>query len=134
MDPLPLGYYRMKHKVERMIEEAGWSESGSGWTNLRTIQFHDLVLRLPAGAAPFPVMPLPSGVSLQPIDTGEVAGRPAELAVGEPTGRVADMGGPEMRPLPDPARACLRARGRHRPVLPVRPAGKAYAGTAEVSS
>ncbi|MFD9224034.1 hypothetical protein ACFWDI_29500 [Streptomyces sp. NPDC060064] len=38
------------------------------------------------------------------------------------------MDGPEIRPLPDLARACLRAGGRRRPVLPVRPAGKAYAG------
>ncbi|NUK06693.1 NAD(P)H-binding protein [Streptomyces lunaelactis] len=126
VDRLPLGYYVMKRKVERMIEEAG--ESGPGWTILRTTQFHDLVLRMLAGAARLPVMPLPSGVSVQPIHTDEVAERLAELAVTGPAGRVEDMGGPEIRPLPDLARAYLRARGRRRPLLPVRLAGKAYAG------
>jgi uncharacterized protein YbjT (DUF2867 family) len=126
VDRLPLGYYRVKRKVERMIEEAG--ESGQGWTVLRTTQFHDLVLRLLAAAARLPVLSLPSGVSLQPIDAGEVADRLAELAVGAPAGRVDDMGGPQIRPLADLARAYLHATGRRRPIVPVRLAGKAYAG------
>lgn len=126
VDRLPLGYYRMKHKVERMIEEAG--KRGPGWTVLRTTQFHDLVFRLMAGAARLPVLPLPSGVRLQPVDAGEVADRLAELAVGAPAGRVEDMGGPQVRPLPDLAHAYLRATGRRRPVVPVRLAGKTYAG------
>lgn len=128
VDRLPLGYYGVKHKVERMIEE-----SGSGWTVQRTTQFHDLVFRLIAGAARLPVLALPSGVSAQPIDTGEVADRLAELALGAPAGRVADMGGPEVRPLADLARAYLRATGKRRPILPVRLAGKAYGGFREGS-
>jgi uncharacterized protein YbjT (DUF2867 family) len=126
VDRLPLAYYGVKRKVERMIEEAG--ESGPGWTVLRTTQFHDLVLRLLAAEARLPVLPLPSGVSVQPIDTGEVADRLAELAVGAPVGRVDDMGGPQIRPLADLARAYLSATGRRRPIVPVRLAGKAYAG------
>ncbi|MET7621334.1 SDR family oxidoreductase [Streptomyces sp. NPDC005408] len=131
VDRVPLGYYRVKHKVERMIEEAGAKsprDSGLGWTVLRTTQFHDLVFRLVAGAARLPVLPLPSGVSTQPIDTAEVAYRLAELAVGAPAGRVEDMGGPEVRPLADLARAYLSATGKRRPIVPVRLAGKAYAG------
>lgn len=142
VDRLPLGYYGMKHKVERMIEAAlcpqapggltGESkeegESGPGWTILRTTQFHDLVLRLVEGAARLPVLPLPSEVSVQPIDAGEVADRLAGLATGAPAGRVEDMGGPQIRPVADLARAYLRARGLRRAVVPVRLAGKAYAG------
>ncbi|MFI5751962.1 SDR family oxidoreductase [Streptomyces sp. NPDC051644] len=123
VDRLPLGYYRIKHRVERMIEE-----SGTGWTILRTTQFHDLVLRIVAGAARLPVMPLPAGVRMQPVDSGEVTDRLAELAASAPAGRVPDMGGPEIRALPELARACLGATGRKRPLMPVRLAGKAYAG------
>ncbi|MCP3817004.1 NAD(P)H-binding protein [Streptomyces sp. A3M-1-3] len=123
VDRLPLGYYTTKRKVERMIEE-----SGLGWTVLRTTQFHDLVLGLLRTSAKLPVMLVPAGVSVQPIDTAEVADRLAELAAGPPAGRVPDLGGPEIRPLPDLARAYLHATGRSRPVLPVRLAGKAYAG------
>ncbi|MBT2394116.1 MULTISPECIES: SDR family oxidoreductase [Streptomyces] len=126
VDRVPLGYYGVKRTVERMIEEAG--ESGPGWTVLRTTQFHDLVLRLLAATARLPVLPLPSGVSVQPIDTAEVADRLAELAIGPPAGRVDDMGGPQVRPLADLARAYLHATGRRRPIVPVRLAGKAYAG------
>ncbi|GAA1546945.1 NAD(P)H-binding protein [Streptomyces albidochromogenes] len=123
IDRVPLGYYRSKLAVERLIEE-----SGLGWTVLRTTQFHDLVLRLVQGSAKLPVMPLPAGVAVQPIEVAEVAARLAELAAGAPAGRVPDLGGPEVRELPDLARAYLRASGRRRPLLNVRLAGKAYQG------
>ncbi|MET9477819.1 SDR family oxidoreductase [Streptomyces sp. NPDC002917] len=123
VDRVPLGYYRVKRQVEQMVED-----SGLGWTILRSTQFHDLVLRVLAAAARLPVMPLPAGVRLQSIDTGEVADRLAELAVAGPAGRVPEMGGPEVRELPELARAYLRATGKRRPLVSVPLAGKAYAG------
>ncbi|MEV7296410.1 NAD(P)H-binding protein [Streptomyces microflavus] len=110
VDRVPLGYYTVKHRVERMIED-----SGIGATIQRTTQFHDLVLSVVSGAAKLPVLPVPAGVSVQPVDSGEVAGR------------VPDMGGPEVRELTGLAAAYLRATGRKRRVVPVRLAGKAYA-------
>ncbi|MGW3497267.1 SDR family oxidoreductase [Streptomyces sp. NPDC001020] len=112
VDVVPLGYYKTKHAVEKLIEE-----SGLGWTILRTTQFHDLLAQIFAAMAKLPVLPLPAGVDDQPIDGGEVATRLAELAVGRPAGRVEDMGGPEVRTLPDLARAWLRATGRRQPVV-----------------
>ncbi|MGW9131220.1 SDR family oxidoreductase [Streptomyces sp. NPDC055681] len=123
VDRVPLGYYRVKRQVEQMVED-----SGLGWTILRSTQFHDLVLRVLAAAARLPVMPLPAGVRLQSIDTGEVADRLAELAVAGPAGRVPEMGGPEVRELPELARSYLRATGKRRPLVSVPLAGKAYAG------
>lgn len=73
-------------------------------------------------------MPLPAGVSDQPVEVAEVAARLAELATGEPSGRVPDMGGPEVLPFAELARTYLRAIGQHRRLLAVPLAGKAYRG------
>ncbi|MFJ6485642.1 SDR family oxidoreductase [Streptomyces sp. NPDC091682] len=125
VDVVPLGYYRTKLKVERLLEE-----SGLGLTILRTTQFHDLVAQLVDTAAKLPLVPVPvpRGVRVQPIAVGEVADRLAELAVPTPSGRVPDMGGPQIHTLEDLARTYLTATRRHRRVLPVPLAGKAYAG------
>ncbi|MDX3375409.1 NAD(P)H-binding protein [Streptomyces sp. ME02-6991-2A] len=123
VDRVPLGYYTLKRRVERMIED-----SGLGATIQRATQFHDLVLSVVSGAAKLPVLPVPAGVSVQPVDSGEVADRLAALALGAPAGRVPDLGGPEVREFSGLAGAYLRATGRRRRVVPVRLAGKAYAG------
>ncbi|MFE6759095.1 SDR family oxidoreductase [Streptomyces sp. NPDC057684] len=123
VDRVPLGYYKAKLAVERLIEG-----SGLGWTVLRTTQFHDLVFQGLQALAKLPVMLLPAGVADQPVEVAEVADRLAELATGGPAGRVADMGGPAVRTAPDLARAYLRASGRRRRLLEVRLAGKAYRG------
>lgn len=123
VDEVPLPYYRTKLKVEGMLEA-----SGLGLTILRTTQFHDLVAQALATVAKLPVMPLPAGVSGQPIAVEEVADRLAELAAGPPAGRVPDMGGPEVLTFEEAARAYLAATGKRRPLLPVPLAGKAYAG------
>ncbi|MEU6070968.1 MULTISPECIES: SDR family oxidoreductase [Streptomyces] len=112
IDRVPLGYYKSKLAVEKLVEE-----SGLGWTVLRATQFHDLPAQLFRTLAKPPVMLLPAGISDQPIEVSEVADRLAELAAGAPAGRVADMGGPEVRTLDSLARAYLKATGRRRPVV-----------------
>jgi uncharacterized protein YbjT (DUF2867 family) len=121
VDRVPFPYYRAKLAVEKQVEE-----SGLGWTVLRATQFHDLVVRVLRGLAKSPVVVLPAGVSDQPIEVAEVAERLAELAGGAPAGRVADMGGPEVRTFSSLARAYLRAAGRRRAVVSVPLWGKAY--------
>jgi uncharacterized protein YbjT (DUF2867 family) len=69
---------------------------------------------------------VPAGVRFQPIDTGEVAERLAELALGEPAGPVPDVAGPKIYPMGEMVRAYLTAAGKRRPILPVRFAGGAY--------
>ncbi|WP_329189148.1 SDR family oxidoreductase [Streptomyces sp. NBC_01428] len=121
VDAVPMGYYKAKLAVERQIEE-----SGLGWTILRATQFHELVDQVLTGLAKPPLLFLPAGASDQPIEVTEVADRLAELAAGAPAGRVADLGGPEVRTFPSLAAAHLRATGKRRPVIDVRLWGGAY--------
>ncbi|WP_031174447.1 SDR family oxidoreductase [Streptomyces durhamensis] len=111
VDRVPLGYYKSKLAVERQIET-----SGLGWTVLRATQFHDLLVSVLGGLAKAPVLLVPAGVQDQPVEVEEVADRLAGLALAPPAGRVADMGGPEVRTLESLARSYLRATGRRRAV------------------
>ncbi len=54
-----------------------------------------------------------------------MAARPVELTLGEPLGLVPDLAGPNVHQLPDLVRAYLRARGKHRLMMPLRLPGKA---------
>lgn len=118
IDRIPFGYYRGKLACERIVAERPH-------TILRTTQFHDLVRTVLAGAAKLPVVPVPS-VRVQSIDTSDVATRLVELALGEPQGRVPDVGGPEIRTLRALAADYLAATGKRRSLVPLSLPGRAY--------
>jgi uncharacterized protein YbjT (DUF2867 family) len=105
-------YYRMKLEVERMIER-----SAVPWTILRATQFHEFVLRITQVLDRLPVMMMPKGFLLQPMDIGEVADRLVELALSGPAGRASDIGGPEIKTAAEFARAYFEATGRSRRVV-----------------
>lgn len=113
-DRVPFSYYRTKHLVEEAL-----SASPMGTTVLRATQFHELVSGMCAGLARLPMMPCPD-VPVQPVDVEEVASRLAELAVGSPSGRVPDVGGPQVEPFEALARTYLEAVGSHKRPWPVR--------------
>jgi uncharacterized protein YbjT (DUF2867 family) len=122
-DRAMFGYFATKRAAELVVEG-----SGLPWTTLRATQFHDLILTVATQLAKLPVLPVPSGMRFQPIDTGEVAARLVELALGPPAGLVPDLAGPEVRGLDDLLRSYLRGTGRHRLLMPVRlPGGAARA-------
>jgi uncharacterized protein YbjT (DUF2867 family) len=120
IDRAMFGYFASKLAAEQVI--AG---SGMGWTTLRATQFHDLVLLTVRQLARLPVVPVPAGWRVQPVDAGEVADLLVELALGTPAGLVPDLGGPRVYELAALVRGYLRARGLHRPILPVRLPGRA---------
>jgi uncharacterized protein YbjT (DUF2867 family) len=70
-------------------------------------------------------MPAAAGVRFQPVDTGEVAARLAELALAPQAGLVPDMAGPRVYPMADLLRGYLRASGKRRPIAPVPLPGQA---------
>ncbi|HEX7746815.1 MAG TPA: NAD(P)H-binding protein [Micromonosporaceae bacterium] len=120
IDRAMFGYYGSKLATERIV--AG---SGLPWTTLRATQFHDLILLVARKLAAVPVVAVPAGFRFQPIEADEVAARLVDLALGEPSGRVPDVGGPRVYPAADLVRSYLRARRRHRLVTSVRLPGRA---------
>ncbi|GAA0990820.1 NAD(P)H-binding protein [Acrocarpospora macrocephala] len=122
VDRHPFWYYQEKYQVEQMIEA-----SGLPYTILRATQFHDFARFLIQGMTRMAVAPVPAGWSVQPVDTGEVADRLVELALGAPAGRVPDMGGPEVLPLREMVNIYLRASGRRRILVPIWVPGKTAA-------
>jgi uncharacterized protein YbjT (DUF2867 family) len=89
VDRIPFGYYRAKFAAEQVL-----LASGLPITLLRVTQFHEFVNQVLDRARRGPVLPVPMGWRVRPVDTGEVAARVAELVAGAPTGDVVEYGGP----------------------------------------
>ena len=133
-DLVSFGYTREKLEAERLV-----SGSGLPWTTLRVTQFYDLIFKGARALARLPVVPVPAGFVIQPVNSGEVAARLAELALagqGRPGARHGRPAGDQLRrptarvpagePPPPPGRAGMDAghpRGPRR-----RPAGPSRAG------
>ena len=120
VDRAMFGYFASKLGAERAI-----AESGLPWTTLRATQFHELTLTTVSQMSRLPVVPVPAGVRLQPVDGAEVAARLVQLALGEPAGLVPDLGGPRTYEMRDLVRSYLLATGKHRALVPVRLPGTA---------
>jgi uncharacterized protein YbjT (DUF2867 family) len=114
LDRMMFGYFAMKQRAEEIV-----ASSGLPWTTTRATQFHDLLFKVMRGMAKLPVMPIPSGVAFQPVETDEVAERLVQLALGQPQGLVPDVGGPEVHPMRELARSYLEATDRRRAIMRV---------------
>lgn len=124
-DRMPIGYFRAKAEAERAI-----AESGVPWTVLRAAQLHEFVLPVVRGLAKLPLLLTPGGLRFEPVHVDEVAARLTELTLGSPSGRVADIAGPDVLDVRQLADMYLEAvGGRRRRGLPVRipgAVGRAY--------
>jgi uncharacterized protein YbjT (DUF2867 family) len=120
IDRAMFGYFASKLAAERVV-----AESGLPWTTLRATQFYDLQLKVAQQLSRLPVIPVPAGFRFQPVDTGEVAARLVELALGAPAGLVPDLAGPRVYRMADLLRGYLRARRQHRPIAAIRLPGQA---------
>ena len=109
------GYPKAKLQAEHIV--AG---SGLPWTILRATQFYDYCLSNLQRLSRLPVIPVPAGFTVQPVDPGDVADRLVELALGEPAGRAPDMAGPQVSDWTELLRRYLKASHRRRWVVPVR--------------
>jgi uncharacterized protein YbjT (DUF2867 family) len=106
VDRIPFSYYRAKFSAEQVL-----LASGLPVTLLRVTQFHDFVDTLLETARRGPVLPVPMGWRLQPVDVGEVAAHIGVVAAAPPSGGVIEFGGPEELTAAEVARAWAAERG-----------------------
>jgi uncharacterized protein YbjT (DUF2867 family) len=116
VDRIPYNYYRAKFAAEQVL-----LASGLPVTLLRVTQFHDFVDFLLDSATRGPVLPVPMGWRVQPVDAGEVAAHITEVVAAPPSGGVIEFGGPEVLSAADLARIWVAARapGAHVVAAPV---------------
>ena len=126
VDRAMFGYFASKLGAERVV-----AESGVPWTTLRATQFHELMLTTVEKMARLPVIPVPARVRFQPVAGDEVAARLVELALDAPAGLVADIAGPRVYGMDELVRGYLKARGKHRLMLPIHLPGKAASALRE---
>ena len=127
---VPIGYVRAKAAAERVVRE-----SGVPFTIIRAAQLHGLLLPVVAKLSSMRLAP--RGVRLEPVDGDAVATRLAELALGTPAGRVADIAGPEILTVADMLVQFNAERGQSRRMiaLPIPGApGRAYRDGANLAT
>ncbi|MFJ6676376.1 SDR family oxidoreductase [Actinosynnema sp. NPDC091369] len=105
-------HYAGKREQERLV-----TEGPVPWTIVPATQFHDFA-EMVAGWAEQDGVAAIAPLLVQPIAPQDVAEVLAEIAVGEPQGRYADVAGPETQDLVDMARRTHQARGRDVRLVP----------------
>jgi uncharacterized protein YbjT (DUF2867 family) len=116
VDRIPWGYYRAKFAAEQVL-----LASALPVTLLRVTQFHEFVDSMLDTARRGPVLPVPMGWRVQPVDVGDVAEHLADVVGRPPANGVVEFGGPEEVAAADLARAwaAARAPGAHVVATPV---------------
>ena len=120
IDKVPYAAGKAKLANEDLIQH-----SGIPWSILRATQFDygiDFLLNF-ASRLPL-VMLLPTDLLLQPVAEEEVAERLCEIVQAGPSGRLPDMGGPQVYTSGELTRIWLKQRGMHRALLPLFLPGK----------
>jgi uncharacterized protein YbjT (DUF2867 family) len=112
------GYPKRKLATEQLVEN-----SGLPWTILRATQFYDYIYDNSRRLSRCPIVPVPAGFRVAPVDAADVADRLAELALAPAAGRVADIAGPQESDWAAMLRDYLKATRRHRLLIPLRMPG-----------
>lgn len=115
IERVPYAYGKAKLAGENLIEH-----SDLPWSILRATQFHHLIDRVLRVLTRLPlVMLMPTDLLLQPVAEDDVAKRLGEIVQAGPSGRVPDMGGPQILTSGDLARTWLKQRGMRRFIIPL---------------
>jgi uncharacterized protein YbjT (DUF2867 family) len=113
IDGLRSGYYAGK-----LAQEESVVAGPTPWSILRATQFHEFGDQLRSRGRVGPVIVVPR-MTVQPVAAAEVADALADIVLGGPSGRAADLAGPRVEQLDDMVRRCEQAAGGRTPVLGV---------------
>ncbi|MFC5753212.1 SDR family oxidoreductase [Actinomadura rugatobispora] len=105
-------HYAGKREQERLV-----AAGPVPWTIVPATQFHDFAAMVASWTEQDGVATI-APLLVQPIAPADVADVLAEVAVGRPQGRYADLAGPEPQDLVDMARRTDQARGRSVRLVP----------------
>ena len=105
VDRIPFGYYRAKYAAEQVL-----LASRLPVTLVRITQFHDFADELLGAARRGPLLPVPMGWRVQPVDVDDAAAHLTAVVASAPTGNVVEFGGPEELSVVDLARAWAAVR------------------------
>jgi uncharacterized protein YbjT (DUF2867 family) len=119
IEEVPMPYYRQKLTTEKLVQN-----SGVPWTIARATQFHPFIATFLDLFARFPFYLFPADLPFQPVAADDVADYLCRWVAAEPSGRVADIGGPEVLRADEMMKVWLREQGKHRLVIPIHWPGK----------
>jgi uncharacterized protein YbjT (DUF2867 family) len=114
IERIEMDYYKGKVGGEAVVRN-----SGIPYTILRATQFHTLLDGRLQALKNWVIAPVPTDYKFQPIETGEVAERLAELVGQPPAGLLPDMGGPEVLTFGEMTRAWFAAQGKRPLIIPM---------------
>ena len=112
IDEIPYSYYKHKLEAERSIEGSSVPS-----TILRITQFYPFVAFLLGLVRKLPVWPLPTNFKLQPIDPTDAAQVLVEHTKLDASGRIPDIGGPEVLSAREIAEEYRESIGLRRPII-----------------
>lgn len=112
IEQIDFAYYKSKLAAERLIEA-----SSVPWSIQRATQFHEFIDRLLRPQRRLPVLLVPRNWQFQSVSAREVAQRLAAIVQQGPSGRLPDVGGPELLRLEQMTRLWLAAQGWRRPLI-----------------
>ena len=114
VDRVPYAYYKAKLAGEKAVQGGQVP-----WTILRATQFYSFIDILLRDRAEVPLMVVPKGWRLQPVDAGEVAAKVMECVLTGPRGMLPEFGGPEVTTSEQLAQSWKAAHAVHRPLLAI---------------
>lgn len=119
-DVVPLDYYRSKIAVEELLVDRPH-------TIIRSTQFHQMVWGRMPRMIKGPLMVVPAGTRVQPLDPRSLALRLVEAAATGPQGRGPDLGGRHAYQVHELVRSYLAATGERKLIVRLNYPGLVFA-------